>query len=89
MDDIIYHCMIESCTISFISKQRTCFSKDTLDELGDRHSARDGVGINDDIGNDSVFREGHIALIVDHAGRAFLSVSGGEFISYFGDFHIP
>lgn len=55
--------------------------EDALDQLRDGHAGRDGVGVDDDVGDDALARERHVLLAVRHPDRALLAVPRREFVT--------
>ena len=63
-----------------------------LDELANCHTCRNRVGVNNNVGANPVFCEGHILLRNNQANRPFLTATRAEFIanggkSFFADSH--
>lgn len=66
-------------------KRVTHFSEQALDQLGDCHPARNGVGVNDDVRHDPIDRPGHVLLPVCHPDRTLLPVTRRELVADLGD----
>jgi len=73
--------ILERCRVLCQAVHSTSFAGHALDEHPDRHSAREGVRINDNIRLDSTLAEWHINRRPFLRADTFLPVSGGEFVT--------
>jgi hypothetical protein len=55
----------------------------------DGHPARDGVGVDHDVGGDARLGEGHVLLGGDETDDPLLPVTGGELVPRLGDPLVP
>ena len=73
--------ILERCGVLCQPVHSTSFAGHALDEHSNRHSAREGVRVNNDIRLDSTFAERHIDGRPFLRADTLLSVSGGEFVT--------
>jgi hypothetical protein len=53
--------------------------------MPDSHAAWNSVGVDNEIRTESTLCEGHIFLVGDETYDTFLTMTGGELVSDFGD----
>src|SRR5258706_15171652 len=73
--------ILERCCVLCQAVHSTSFAGHALDEHSNCHSAREGVGVNDNIRLNSTFTERHIDRWPFLRADTFLAVSGGEFVT--------
>lgn len=71
--------------ITLGSEKRCELREQTLDQMTDRHSRRDGVRVDDDVRGDALARERHILLPIRDTDRTLLTVSGRKFVANLRD----
>ena len=73
--------ILERCCVLCQAVHSTSFAGHALDEHSDRHSAREGMRVDDNIRLDSTFAKRHIDRRPFLRADTFLPVSGGEFVA--------
>ena len=56
-------------------------AQQTLDQLPDGHTRRDGVRVHDDVRHDALARERHVLLTVRHTDRTLLTVARRQLVA--------
>ena len=64
-------------------------SRDHLEHVPDGHTGRDTVGVDHEIGGDSVGCERHVALVDEPSDDSLLSEPGAELVAQLGDPLVP
>ena len=62
---------------------------DHLEDVSDGHTGGDSVGVDDEVGGDSVCGEGHVALVDEPSDDSLLSEPGTELVTQLGDPLVP
>lgn len=71
----------EGCGIALHALEGGHLGKQALDQMGDGHTRRNGVRVDDDVGCDALGGERHVLLAVGHSNSSFLTVTGSKFIA--------
>ena len=71
--------------ISFKALERSNFREKTFDQVSNSHTRWDGVGVNDQIRNNTLSSERHILLSVSDTDRALLSVTRRKLVANLRD----
>lgn len=73
--------ILEWCGITLFALESCNLRREALDQVADGHPGRDGVGIDDQVRDDSFLSEWHVLLRVSHANCTFLAVARGKLVS--------
>lgn len=79
----------EWCRVTLVSDDSSDLGKQTLDQVTDGHTGGDGVGVDDDVGCDTLSGERHILLTVGDTNRTLLTVARRELVSNLGNTSRP
>ena len=85
--DVLHRHVAERRAVALARLQRRDLAEQTLDELSDGHTRRNGVRVHDDVGDDAVLGEGHVFLPIRHSDRSLLPVSRAQLVSDLRDSH--
>jgi len=72
---------VERCPVLREAVHCARLSSEGLDEHADRHTRGEGVRVDDDVGRDAGFGEGHVDVGVLLGADTLLSVTGGELVA--------
>mmetsp|Transcript_9533 Transcript_9533/g.28432 ORF Transcript_9533/g.28432 Transcript_9533/m.28432 type:complete len:545 (-) Transcript_9533:2521-4155(-) len=78
--DFFHSDIREGSCIPFASLEDNYLPQQTLDELGDGHTRRNGVWVDNNVGNHALNGEGHVFLAIGHTDCTLLTVAGRKFI---------